>query len=248
MADTFGTWRRIHVQGVIEGRRINSVPLQSEAWYWRLTLMADDFGNLPADSAFLRGRAAPMRNLSPRQIHKLTADLIGANLVTAYEACGERYLHLIDFADRQKPANGKPVARYPLPPHLAETRETKPNQRSHFPKTQTQTRPETDQSQTGVGVVACDGDGGVEGGLSDADRQRNFGILVALGLRRETAAKMAPWYTTRRLVEVEKYVRKKGADNPAGLAIKVLAKTEEPDITVYGRLAMRQGSARRKRS
>lgn len=115
MAEALGRFRKLYASGVIEGRRVNTVSLQAEAWLWRLVLIADDYGNLPADPAILKGKGAPLRKLTPGQIKKYTGELTDVGLIVPYSADGEDYLHIDGFESRQTSPNGRRMQLYPLP-------------------------------------------------------------------------------------------------------------------------------------
>lgn len=112
-----GLYRLIYA-GFIWGRRINSVPLEAEAWFWRLHAVADDHGNLPAEEARLgaltKGYRADMRD---SDVGALCARLEMAGLIARYEAGGEQFYHILDFPVLQPaPRNGRRLQRFHLHP------------------------------------------------------------------------------------------------------------------------------------
>ena len=113
---TRGIYRRIYA-GFISGKRINSISMEAEAWFWRLLVMADDFGNLPADPGRLAAQGGYARRLSPRKAKALTDQCVGVGLVSIYTHNGDNYLSITDF-ERLQPANrnGRRIQRYPLAP------------------------------------------------------------------------------------------------------------------------------------
>lgn len=115
MSRSPGRYRKLYAQGVIEGRRINSVPMETEAWFWRLMLIADDYGNLPADEDLIKGRAAPKRRLGPSAIRRMNLSLVEVGLLTPYSAEGEDYFHCAEFEGFQSSPNGRLIQRYPRP-------------------------------------------------------------------------------------------------------------------------------------
>lgn len=140
-----GLWRKIYA-GYLTGRRINSLTLEAEAWFWRIHSIADDFGNLQGDPLILRSLASPRRDMTNEAVVSLTAQLVAVKLVTRYEVDGEPYLHIDGFEQRQAPANGRPKHRYPPP--AQEPTQTNANQNE--PKVTNATRPEqtrTDQTR-----------------------------------------------------------------------------------------------------
>lgn len=112
---TKGIYRRIY-SGFIMGRRINSVSMQSEAWFWRLQAIADDFGNLRSGAEILKGTCAPCRRLTAPQIDAMTKELVAAKLISTYTIDGEVFIHVADFETLQPAGrNGKRIRRVPGP-------------------------------------------------------------------------------------------------------------------------------------
>jgi len=107
-----GVYRPIYA-AFLTGRRINSVSLVAEAWFWRLHALADDYGNLQADPYIVKSLAAPRREMTAELVATLNAELITARLLIAYEVDGEPYYHIDGFEERQSPANGKRKQRFP---------------------------------------------------------------------------------------------------------------------------------------
>ncbi|REK40917.1 MAG: hypothetical protein DWQ20_00895 [Actinobacteria bacterium] len=244
MAESLGRWRRIYATGVIQGRRINAVSWQAEAWFWRLTLIADDYGVVPNDPDVLVGTAAPKKKPTRGQIRKWTAELEQAELLTTYAVDGEDYMQLFGFDRFQRPANGRMVHRYPTPLRESGANgaiRSKPNHPgeggSLNSEPRTQTRPETTQRPPPLGGAALgSGSGGEAGGCADA--------LVSFGVAAKRAKELARTYTTARLLEVIAYVRKQSPDKPAGLAIHCLEqKSTELDITPEGHQILRMKRA-----
>jgi hypothetical protein len=118
---TRGVYRRQYA-GYINGKRINAVSLEAEAWFWRVNAAADDFGNLPGDRSLVAfatiGRRA---DVSVDQVEAWCAELLSADLIRHYDVSGERYIHVTGFLSRQPaPRNGKRIRRYPQSPYETE--------------------------------------------------------------------------------------------------------------------------------
>lgn len=111
-----GTYRRIY-SGMIWGKRINSVSLQAEAWFWRLNVIADDFGNLPGDVFRVLKETSGRRDVSSKAVQEWIDELVHARLLVAYEAEGESYLHIVGFGSLQPAGkNGRRARRHPASP------------------------------------------------------------------------------------------------------------------------------------
>lgn len=121
-SDTFdltsGVYRRIY-DGFISGRRINSVSIEAEAWFWRLLVIADDFGNLPGEDVLVYTRTAGRRvgSVTIEDVSGWVRELVSAGLLATYESGKDQYLHVVGFIATQAAGiNGRRVRRYPASP------------------------------------------------------------------------------------------------------------------------------------
>ena len=94
---TRGEYRKIYA-GWIRGKRINSVSYEAEPTFVRVNLIADSFGNFPADMDLLRALAfVRRRNLKDETIEAHLQELADNDLIIFYEVNGDRYGHIIGF-------------------------------------------------------------------------------------------------------------------------------------------------------
>lgn len=109
-----GMYRRIYA-GAIRGRRINSVSMGAELLFWRMLLVADDFGSLEACPRVLLAMAMTLRReVSEENLGQWLGELEGAGLIARYEAAGDHYAHIIGWEHFQPaPRNGRRIQRYP---------------------------------------------------------------------------------------------------------------------------------------
>lgn len=108
-----GVYRRQYA-GFLRGRRINSVTLEAEAWFWRLHAVADDFGNLDGDEQLTYVATLGRRRISPAHVSRLIAELVMVGLLSYYEVRGDKFLHINGFMELQPAGkNGKRTKRYP---------------------------------------------------------------------------------------------------------------------------------------
>lgn len=109
-----GIYRRVYSMA-IRGKRINSVSLSAEACFWRLHLVADDFGNLEASIDLLLAQAfTRRRSVTEELLRGWLSELVNAGLITPYNDGAESYIHINDFEELQpKGKNGKRVRKYP---------------------------------------------------------------------------------------------------------------------------------------
>jgi hypothetical protein len=111
-----GVWRRVWAS-YLRGKRINSVSIGAEAYYWRLTVAVDDFGNIEAEPFLLQAATAGRRKLTAGQCIEWANELIEAGLLGLYEYDEDEYLHITEFVGWQPAGrNGKRVRRFPASP------------------------------------------------------------------------------------------------------------------------------------
>ncbi len=111
-------WYRRQYSGFINGKRINSVSLPAEAWFWRLHANADDFGNLPADpnQLFLLTVGKRLGTVSVDDISDLVIELGESGLIQMYPIGTELFWNIPDFVKKQPAGkNGRRIHRYPEP-------------------------------------------------------------------------------------------------------------------------------------
>lgn len=111
---TRGVYRRLYA-GFTKGQRINKLSLQAEAWFWRVLVTVDDFGNGEADPELCRDATAGRRtNITKGQVGKWLDEMAGANLIEFYSVKGDRFLHVLKF-EAWQPAgkNGRRIKRFP---------------------------------------------------------------------------------------------------------------------------------------
>lgn len=116
-----GIRRTLYAEGVLGGRRINSVSLEAEAWLWRCQLIADDylvFVADPDDCLHAAGARRIPHGLTIEHVRKLLDELEVARLIRRYELGGKTYAVVLTPPDMPKSKNGRRVRKYPQPPDL----------------------------------------------------------------------------------------------------------------------------------
>lgn len=113
---TRGVYRRIYA-GYIFGQRINRLSLSAEAWFWRVYLAADDFGNFRADPELCKAGTAGLRKVTAKQVSSWLREMRDVGLIEFYTGkAGEPLLHILDFVETQPAGkNGKRIKKFPLP-------------------------------------------------------------------------------------------------------------------------------------
>lgn len=99
--------------GYLLGQRINAVSPEAEAWFWRINVTCDDWGNRIAEPALMRD-VCGRREYTLEHIDALTKELEASNLLKFYKVNGDRYLHVVDYEEWQAPdKKGRRVSRCP---------------------------------------------------------------------------------------------------------------------------------------
>lgn len=114
---TGGGFRRIY-SGYLTSKRVASVSMAAEAWFWRLHSIADDYGNFQGDPFLVWKSASGRRNMTIEQAECWTQEIIAAGLAYPYYDDEEVYIHIVDFEVKQIAGtkNGKKVQRWPIHP------------------------------------------------------------------------------------------------------------------------------------
>lgn len=110
---TRGVYRRLY-GGFITGQRINRLSLSAEAWFWRVLVSVDDFGNGRADPELCRAKTAGNRRVTARQVSGWLREMNNVGLIQFYMSKGEPFLHVVGFEENQPAGrNGKRFKRVP---------------------------------------------------------------------------------------------------------------------------------------
>lgn len=109
---TKGVYRRVF-SGYLIGRRINACSWIGEAIFWRLHMLADDFGNLSADPELLPTTLGGRRGITRQRCENALKELSDNGLIKFYQVGRDRYIHIFDFERKQKSPNGRPIRRVP---------------------------------------------------------------------------------------------------------------------------------------
>jgi hypothetical protein len=89
----------------------------AERFFWRLTLVADDFGRFEADPRILRSKCFPVfdpAKISLDEIMAWWAELLDGGLVVSYTVRGRYYGHFPNWARHQRVRNS--TSKFPAPP------------------------------------------------------------------------------------------------------------------------------------
>lgn len=109
-----GPYRKVY-SGFIRGKRINAVSMEAEAFFWRLNMLADDYGNLRADHEFFPGDVGGRRRFTTKQIDGWLSELESVGLIRIYTADGDRHVSIDGFTVRQTTRNGRRARRFTPP-------------------------------------------------------------------------------------------------------------------------------------
>lgn len=235
-------YRRLYL-GFPSGERINKVSVASEATFWRLLVVADDFGNLSASPRYLLGVAFPLRpEISESDLKANLDELRHVGLIAPYEAEGSQFLHITGFLETQSAIsrNGVRVRRFPEWPGETQCKAITPSATQDFPKKPKQStallepppppppppnpEPETEPppgpKPPGGGVVNSLGRvGGVVnggGGSGTTPIARRFAMLRMMGFGVDDANDFASRVSEAEIEEATRAVAKRKAERDRG--------------------------------
>jgi len=213
---TMGVYRRIYA-GYISGRKINGVSVGAEAWFWRLNVVADDFGNYRADEDHLVYAVGGRRVVTVAEVRGWMSELVRADLIFLYAIGTDKFFHINNFEIRQPAGkNGRRIRRYP----------------EYVPGESGQIRPNPGVVEKSGGEVASETITTTE---TNTSTSTNAGDAAAAGVLNGNAE----WLTKRPewLPEGKPWIDRKTADSLARLRL-------EPDVVadVYKRAKARRGT------
>lgn len=104
---------RILRDSALDSDRIAAVAEASEVLFYRLLMLADDFGRFDGRPAVIRARAFPLRqSVSEAQVIHRLQELCKVGLIYCYAVKGKPYLTIPRFEQRQRAEKSK----FPAPP------------------------------------------------------------------------------------------------------------------------------------
>jgi len=96
-------------KSAINNYRLNSLPMEADFLFWRMTILADAEGRLQGKSKLINKMAWPLRDFSDRYIEKWLKlledakdDETGLGLIERYEVSGHEFIWLPGFETHQK--------------------------------------------------------------------------------------------------------------------------------------------------
>jgi hypothetical protein len=188
-----GIYRRVYA-AAIRGKRINSVSIAAELLFWRLHMVADDYGTFEADPYLVKCLAMTRRrDVSEAQIAEAIKELSDAGLIETFTVADESFGCITDFL-RFQPAgrNGRRVRKFPVSPSedrqdMGNPGESCESKQFHVgpttptpPTTGSGTEPSTVGGSSKLGVVK-----------TALDKQAIHDALVKVGVGEELAIKCA---------------------------------------------------------
>lgn len=103
---------RLLKEGIVDSPLIDLLSSDEEVFFYRLLVVADDFGLMDARPAILRARCFPLKEtLSIAKVDTWLNKLVSVGLLARYEANGQPYVLIGKWEQRQRSR-----AKYPMPP------------------------------------------------------------------------------------------------------------------------------------
>lgn len=99
---------RIFREGVLDSERINRLSKGAEVTFYRLLLVADDFGRFDGRVSVIRSRCYPIcRDVQDEHVLGWLQEIQGAGLVHCYVVAGKPYFEILNFRQRTRAKNSK---------------------------------------------------------------------------------------------------------------------------------------------
>ena len=102
---------RIIREGITTSESLAMVSFEAECLFYRLMVVADDFGAFDGRAVIVRAKCLPLRDSTVAQVGEWLRELAEHSLIVQYESEGKPYLAIPKFRQRTR-ANS---AKYPLP-------------------------------------------------------------------------------------------------------------------------------------
>jgi len=120
---TRGVYRRLY-GGFVTGQRINKLSLSAEAWFWRVLVSVDDFGNGRADPDLCRlNTAGNRKTVTTKQVKGWLKEMHDVGLIEFYTVKSESLLHVVGFEETQPAGkNGRKIKRFSFPVNPGESK------------------------------------------------------------------------------------------------------------------------------
>ena len=107
---------RIIHESICSSETLGKISGDEERMFWRLVVIADDYGRIEGRLHVLRARCfqETFDRIAPDDVERWVAALVDAQLVARYEVAGRPYLQILSWAAKQRVRNARP--KYPPPP------------------------------------------------------------------------------------------------------------------------------------
>jgi len=102
---------RLIREGITTSEPLAFVSFEAETLFYRLLVVADDFGLFDARPVIVRARCMPLRDVTGQQVGEWLRELAEHSLIVVYEVGAQPYLMIPKF--KQRTRNAAP--KYPLP-------------------------------------------------------------------------------------------------------------------------------------
>ena len=105
---------RIISSGILTSDSLSKLSWFDQCVFFRLLVLADDYGRYDARPAVIRGQAFPLYDVTNKDIQAALSRLAAVGIIGLYEVGGRSYLQLEHWNSYQRVRNSK--EKYPAPP------------------------------------------------------------------------------------------------------------------------------------
>lgn len=86
---------------------VDSLSYESEVFFTRLIMKADDYGKFHGSEKLLKAALFPLRNITSNQLQKMISECVKSGIIVTYTVDSKQYIQILNFGQRLRVMNSK---------------------------------------------------------------------------------------------------------------------------------------------
>lgn len=86
---------------------VDSLSYESEVFFTRLIMKADDYGKFHGSEKLLKAALFPLRNITSNQLQKMISECVKSGIIITYIVDSKQYIQILNFGQRLRVMNSK---------------------------------------------------------------------------------------------------------------------------------------------
>ena len=86
---------------------VDSLSYESEVFFTRLIMKADDYGKFHGSEKLLKAALFPLRNVSSNQLQKMISECVKSGIIITYTIDSKQYIQILNFGQRLRVMSSK---------------------------------------------------------------------------------------------------------------------------------------------